>query len=82
MFNVYCDGACLHNQKSRGNGGYGYVIVHEGNGVYENNGSMRNKTSNEMELIAAIAAIKDWFESRTDTQQVFRRGPFGRWGRR
>lgn len=60
MYKIYCDGACLHDQKSKGVGGYGYVIIDtKSKSVHENSGRLRNKTSNQMEILAVIASLKD-----------------------
>jgi ribonuclease HI len=58
LISVYSDGSCYHNQKSRGSGGFGYVIIKDGVAL-ENSGFIRNKTANEMEMIAIISALKD-----------------------
>lgn len=61
LYNVYVDGSCKHNFGSRGIGGFAYVITGGSNQerVRTNSGQLRNKTSNQMELAAAIASLKD-----------------------
>jgi ribonuclease HI len=60
MFNIYTDGACSGNKKGEGIGGYGYVIIDTQNKKrYTNGGSMLATTNNVMELVAAIASLKE-----------------------
>ena len=54
MIKIYTDGACSGNP---GPGGWGYVIVENGN-LYSNNGSESQTTNNRMELTAAIKALE------------------------
>lgn len=60
MFHIYTDGACSGNKKNEGIGGYGYVIIDSKNKVsWQNGGSVINTTNNIMELMAAIASLKE-----------------------
>ena len=54
MIKIYTDGACSGNP---GPGGWGYVIVENGN-LYSSNGSESKTTNNRMELTAAIKALE------------------------
>jgi len=55
MINVYTDGACSGNP---GIGGWGVVIFIDNNDPIYLNGGLNNTTNNQMELIAAIEALK------------------------
>ena len=54
MIKIYTDGACSGNP---GPGGWGYVIVENGN-LHSSNGSESQTTNNRMELTAAIKALE------------------------
>jgi len=60
MIDIYVDGACSGNKKECGVGGYGFVILdRHTKKVYKAGGTILNTTNNIMELVAAIAALKD-----------------------
>jgi len=52
--NIYTDGACSGNP---GIGGWGVVIINKNKPIYLNGGSLKT-TNNQMELTAAIEALK------------------------
>ena len=52
---IYTDGACSGNP---GIGGWGVVIIFDINKKIYLNGGLKNTTNNQMELIAAIEALK------------------------
>ena len=54
MIKVYTDGSCLGNP---GNGGWAFVVINEKDISYRA-GFERNTTNNQMELMAAIAALE------------------------
>lgn len=60
MWHIYTDGACSGNKKGEGIGGFGYVIIDTKTKTsWENGGSVVNTTNNIMELMAAIASLKE-----------------------
>ena len=60
MIDIYTDGACSGNKRGCGIGGYGYVIIDRSNHkVYKNGGVILDTTNNIMELVAAIASLKE-----------------------
>ena len=54
MIKIYTDGSCLENP---GNGGWAAIIIDEEKRT-EIQGSKRNTTNNQMELLAPIEALK------------------------
>ena len=56
---LYTDGACIGNP---GPGGYGAVLMHEGNRL-ELSGGYRSTTNNRMELMAPIKSLETLTES-------------------
>lgn len=60
MFLIYCDGACSNNKRNEGIGGYAYVIINKDlKKKYTNGGWLLHMTNNVMEIVAAIAALKE-----------------------
>ena len=57
--NIYTDGACSGNP---GIGGWGVVIIVNNSKAIHLNGGSINTTNNQMELMAAIEAIKYFFK--------------------
>ncbi len=71
MIEIYIDGSCLGNP---GNGGWAFLIINNGR-VSSRSGYLTNTTNNQMELTAAIKAIKfleqeDEFIIYTDSTYV------------
>ena len=60
--NIYTDGACSGNP---GIGGWGVVILIEGQESIHLNGGSNNTTNNKMELTAAIEALKYFKKNST-----------------
>ena len=54
MIKIYTDGSCLGNP---GNGGWAAIIIDD-NKIIRINGSKKNTTNNQMELLAPIKALK------------------------
>jgi ribonuclease HI len=54
MIKIYTDGSCLGNP---GNGGWAAIINNQGN-ISKISGRQKNTTNNQMELLAAIKALK------------------------
>ena len=54
MIKIYTDGSCLENP---GNGGWAAIIIDDGKKT-QIKGSKKNTTNNQMELMAAIEALK------------------------
>ena len=54
MIKIYTDGSCLGNP---GNGGWAAIINNQGN-ISKISGHQKNTTNNQMELLAAIKALK------------------------
>ena len=54
MIKIYTDGSCLENP---GNGGWAAIIIDDGEKT-QIKGSKKNTTNNQMELMAAIEALK------------------------
>ncbi|MDC0167979.1 ribonuclease HI [bacterium] len=54
MIKIYTDGSCLGNP---GNGGWAAIIIIDGK-KNKINGSKKNTTNNQMELLAPIQALK------------------------
>ena len=61
IIKVYTDGACSGNP---GIGGWGAVIIFDNNESINLNGGLINTTNNQMELTAAIEALK-YFKNRS-----------------
>ena len=57
-FEIYCDGSCKGNGKTSSRGGWGFVILHEGEIITKGSGAEENTTNNRMEMIALIEAVK------------------------
>ena len=55
---IYTDGACSGNHLKENKGGYGAVIMKQGEEPLKISGGYRNTTNNRMELKAAIEALK------------------------
>ena len=55
---IYTDGACPGNQLKENKGGYGAVIMKQGEEPLKISGGYQNTTNNRMELKAAIEALK------------------------
>ena len=55
---IYTDGACPGNHLKENKGGYGAVIMKQGEEPLKISGGYRNTTNNRMELKAAIEALK------------------------
>ena len=54
MIKIYTDGSCIGNP---GNGGWGAIIIDQGKKI-KIRGNEKNTTNNQMELLAAIKALK------------------------
>ena len=54
MIKIYTDGSCIGNP---GNGGWAAIIISDGKKT-RINGSKKNTTNNQMELLAPIEALK------------------------
>jgi len=61
IIKIYTDGACSGNP---GIGGWGAVIIFDNNESINLNGGLINTTNNQMELTAAIEALK-YFKDRS-----------------
>ena len=61
MIKIYTDGACSGNP---GPGGWGFVVIHNGNGESYSGGES-STTNNRMELTAAIKALESVSENET-----------------
>jgi ribonuclease HI len=55
---IYCDGSCLGNGKVENFGGYGVVIVVDGEVFRTYKKGARNTTNNRMELEGLLASVK------------------------
>ena len=55
---VFCDGGCRGNQKKENVGGWGVFMKRGQFHEHKMNGSKKNTTNNEMELVAVIEALK------------------------
>ena len=55
---IYTDGACPGNHLKENKGGYGAVIMKQGEEPLKISGGYQNTTNNRMELKAAIEALK------------------------
>lgn len=58
VYDVYIDGGCINNKRGEGLGGYGIVILKNGEVIHKSGGYRNKTTNNRMEVFAAIAAIK------------------------
>ena len=54
MIKIYTDGSCVGNP---GNGGWAAIIINDGKKI-KLTGNKKNTTNNQMELLAAIKALK------------------------
>ena len=57
MVEIYCDGGCRGNGKETSVGGYGIVVVQNGE-PHKITGGKKNTTNNEMELTGLYGSIK------------------------
>lgn len=62
MYTIYTDGSY---QSSIGSGGYGVIIVHEGNIIAKLYQGFKNTTNNRMELKGVIESLK-WLEAHNE----------------
>lgn len=51
---VYTDGSCAHN----GDGGWAWILVHDGNPITFDRGAERDTTNQRMELVACLRALE------------------------
>lgn len=65
---IYCDGACSGNP---GPGGWGAIVADPNGTVIELGGADRSTTNNQMELIAAIEALKCCKKNGTNNYSIF-----------
>jgi ribonuclease HI len=55
---IYTDGACSNNQSKTNKGGYGAIILEQGEEYLRLSDGYRNTTNNRMELMAVIKALE------------------------
>lgn len=58
MFQIHCDGSCLDNKPSGGNGGIGCVVVYNGIELHRSLGFYRT-TNNRMEMMAIVYMLEE-----------------------
>jgi len=58
VYSVYIDGGCINNKVNHGLGGYGIVVLKDGDIIHKSGGYRNGTTNNRMEVFAAITAIK------------------------
>lgn len=63
-FKIYTDGSCHGNP---GPGGWAFIVLKEDLIQFQESGSMKNTTNNQMELSAAIKGIEYILKSNTDS---------------
>ena len=57
VIKIYCDGACLGNQKKNNIGGWGAILIFNDK-IKKINGGEKNTTNQRMELTACIKALE------------------------
>lgn len=71
MISVYTDGGAHNNGPNKGIGGWGAVIIKDGEELKRLSGGSDNTTSNRMELTALLASVKYLIESGLASEQIY-----------
>jgi ribonuclease HI len=67
-YEIYTDGSCIHNANITGSaigpGGYGIVILHNGNKIFQYANGDTQTTNNRMEIMGVLVAFQTLIENK------------------